>query len=231
MGSSLQKVLLVYLLSILSLCNSLEIDLTADIAAGYKECFFQNIKKVVGMEVEYQVIDGGDMDIDFELVAPNGNIVVSETSKSDAVHKIDAAQPGDYKLCFDNTFSTFARKIVFFEIITDEDEDEDEDKDKKWDTNAAKEELANIVDMTIEDFKKLMDSVENNLDKSIQSQNALRNYEARDRNIQESNFQRVNWMSGVQVFVMVSVGLTQVLLIRSLFDDKSKIHKIMKART
>lgn len=55
MGSSLQKVLLVYLLSILSLCHSLEIDLTADIAAGYKECFFQNIKKVVGMEVEYQV--------------------------------------------------------------------------------------------------------------------------------------------------------------------------------
>lgn len=76
-----------------------------------------------------------------------------------------------------------------------------------------------------------MDSVETNLDKSIQSQNALRNYEARDRNIQESNFQRVNWMSGVQVFVMVSVGLTQVLLIRSLFDDKSKVHKIMKART
>ena len=58
-----------------------------------------------------------------------------------------------YKVCFDNTFSHFARKLVFFEIITgDEDEDEDDDK-KDW--KAAQEELASIVDMTLEDFKVL----------------------------------------------------------------------------
>lgn len=58
-----------------------------------------------------------------------------------------------YKVCFDNTFSHFARKLVFFEIITgDEDEEEDDDK-KDW--KAAQEELASIVDMTLEDFKVL----------------------------------------------------------------------------
>ena len=68
-------------------------------------------------------------------------------------YRLDALDLGVYKVCFDNTFSHFARKLVFFEIITgDEDEDEDDDK-KDW--KAAQEELASIVDMTLEDFKVL----------------------------------------------------------------------------
>lgn len=65
--------------------------------------------------------------------------------------RLDAVDLGVYKVCFDNSFSRFARKLVFFEIIAGDDE-EDEDDDKK-DWKAAQEELASIVDMTLEDFK------------------------------------------------------------------------------
>lgn len=78
-------------------------------------------------------------------------------------------------------------------------------------------------------FQKLLDNVNNNLDTARSDQQVLRNYEARDRNTQENNFQRVNFLSGVQVFIMLSVALTQVLLIRSLFDDRKKVQ--MKAST
>ncbi|XP_022307244.2 protein SpAN-like [Crassostrea virginica] len=200
--------------------HTLEVDLTVDVKPGHEECFYEEIKKPTSLEVEYQVIDGGDLDINFMVTSPHGRIMVSELMKSDAVHKLDALDLGVYKVCFDNTFSHFARKLVFFEIITgDEDEDEDDDK-KDW--KAAQEELASIVDMTLEDFKKLLDNVNNNLDTARSDQQVLRNYEARDRNTQENNFQRVNFLSGVQVFIMLSVALTQVLLIRSLFDDRKK---------
>ncbi len=67
------------------------------------------------------------------------------------------------------------------------------------------------------------------LDKSRQTQNVLRVFEARDRSTQEHNFERVNFWSGIQLFVMVSVSLMQVLMIRSLFITSST--KSMKVST
>ncbi|XP_062609662.1 transmembrane emp24 domain-containing protein 1-like [Saccostrea cucullata] len=216
------------LLNLTLFVHTLEIDLTVDVKPGYEECFFEEIKKPTSLEIEYQVIDGGDLDINFMVTSPHGRIMVSELQKSDAVHKLDATEIGVYKVCFDNSFSHFARKLVFFEIMAgDDDEDEEDDLKKDW--KAAQEELSSIVDMTLEDFKRLLDNVNNNLDKASSDQQVLRNYEARDRNQQENNFQRVNFFSGVQVFIMLSVALTQVLLIRSLFDDKKRVQ--MKAST
>jgi protein ERP2 len=69
--------------------------------------------------------------------------------------------------------------------------------------------------------------IREHVDKTRQIQNILRAIETRDRSISEANFERVNFWSGVQVFVMVSVAITHVLMIRSLFEDrgagKSKI--------
>lgn len=44
-------------------------------------------------------------------------------------------EDGDHKICFDNTFSTFSAKTVFFEISTDVD-DENDDAEIKLDNNA-----------------------------------------------------------------------------------------------
>ena len=53
-------------------------------------------------------------------------------------------------------------------------------------------------------------------------QTVLRAFEARDRNLQESNYERVNIWSCTNVVVMVVVSCIQVYLLRSLFDDKKK---------
>ena len=76
-----------------------------------------------------------------------------------------------------------------------------------------------------------LNKVKSHLDKAQQTQNILRVFEARDRSIQEDNFSRVNTWSGIQLGVMITVGLMQVILIRSLFEDRSKVGKILKMRT
>ena len=68
----------------------------------------------------------------------------------------------------------------------------------------------------------MLDRMEQNLDKSRNLQTVLKMYEARDRNIVESNFDRVNLLSFIQMAIMVSVGLVQVIMIRHLFEDKHK---------
>ncbi|PVD33661.1 hypothetical protein C0Q70_04919 [Pomacea canaliculata] len=189
--------------------HTFEIDLTIEIRAGVKECFWQHIKRESSAELEYQVIDGGDLDIDFTLQSPDGRIMHMETRKTENVLKVNADVEGEYKFCFDNTFSRMSPKVVFFEIISDYDDDEDDD-----DWNINHEEVVGMVDLTVEEFKNL-----------------IKVHEARDRNIAEANFIRVNVLSAVQLFVMVTVGLIQVIMIRSLFGDTNKTKPGLKQKT
>ena len=72
----------------------------------------------------------------------------------------------------------------------------------------------------------LQDTINNvkaRLGKSVHIQTVLRAFEARDRNIQESNFDRVNFWSITNLVVMMMIAATQVYLVRSLFEDKRKI--------
>lgn len=68
-----------------------------------------------------------------------------------------------------------------------------------------------------------INSVKARLGKSVQIQTVLRAFEARDRNLQESNFDRVNFWSVINLIVMVLISAVQVYLVRSLFEDKRKI--------
>ena len=80
-------------------------------------------------------------------------------------------------------------------------------------------------------FQSKMDRMTENLDKARSLQTVLKMFEARDRNIVESNFDRVNFLSCVQLVIMIGVGLTQVIMIRQLFNDSSRVSGKLKTRT
>lgn len=40
--------------------------------------------------------------------------------------RVEPTEAGDYKLCFDNSFSTISEKLVFFELIFDSLQDDEE---------------------------------------------------------------------------------------------------------
>ncbi|KAB1274634.1 Transmembrane emp24 domain-containing protein 5 [Camelus dromedarius] len=157
---------------------SLDSDFTFTLPAGQKECFYQPMPLKASLEIEYQVLDGAGLDIDFHLASPEGRTLVFEQRRSDGVHTIET-EVGDYMFCFDNTFSTISEK-------------------------------------------ESINSIKSRLSKSGHIQTLLRAFEARDRNIQESNFDRVNFWSMVNLVVMVVVSAIQVYMLKSLFEDKRK---------
>ncbi|XP_038162840.1 transmembrane emp24 domain-containing protein 5 [Cyprinodon tularosa] len=201
-----------------SFSQATDSDFTFTLPAGRKECFFQTMKKEASLEIEYQVLDGAGLDIDFFISSPSGQLLYSDQRKSDGVHTVETLEDGDYMFCFDNTFSSMSEKLVFFELILDN-MDTDEDPDN-W-----KEHVIGIdtLDMKLEDIMDTINNVKSRLGKSVQIQTLLRAFEARDRNIQESNFERVNFWSVVNLVVMMVVSAVQVYLVRSLFEDKRKI--------
>ncbi|XP_010174283.2 transmembrane emp24 domain-containing protein 1, partial [Antrostomus carolinensis] len=138
---------------------------------------------------------------------------------------VEPTEPGDYKLCFDNSFSTISEKLVFFELLFDsapgdEDEEEEEEEGDGW-VEAAQPEDA--LDVKIEDIKESIETMRNRLERSIQMQTLLRAFEARDRNLQENNLGRVNFWSAVNLAVLVVVAFLQVYMLKSLFEDKRTV--------
>ncbi|XP_020647349.3 transmembrane emp24 domain-containing protein 1 [Pogona vitticeps] len=186
--------------------------------AGRRECFYQVAPGNSSMEVEYQVIGGAGLDVDFSLASPSGALLVEEFRRSDGLHTVEPTEGGDYKLCFDNSFSTISEKLVFFELIFDTPQ-EDEDLNH-WAEVAEPEEM---LDIKIEDIKESIETMKSRLERSIQMQALLRAFEARDRNLQESNLSRVNFWSAVNLSVLLVVSFLQVYMLKSLFEDKRRV--------
>lgn len=73
----------------------------------------------------------------------------SVTKYSFSPTRITISQEGDYRICWDNTFSHFSTKTVFFGITIESDDDDDLWDDGLDETITAEE----IYEMKIEDIK------------------------------------------------------------------------------
>jgi len=59
-------------------------------------------------------------------------------------------------------------------------------------------------------------------------QSTLRAYEARDRAIMTANNDRVLFWSILNAVVLIAVGAVQVITIRSLFEENSKLGRALR---
>jgi len=203
--------------------SSIERDVTFPIQAQTEECFYEHA--IVGqlMEIDYQIIDGGSdgvFSVDFSITRPDGKPVVMETDKSENNHQVAIDLDGDYKICFSNKKSRSGSKLVFFELLLDNDGDQDLD----YDGLVSEEDYGDEV----EEMGNSMKLIKERLTKSRHLQEQIRAHEFKDRSIAEHNFENINFWSLVQVVVMITAGLSQVLMIRSIFDEKSPVRKIFK---
>ncbi|TKS68997.1 Transmembrane emp24 domain-containing protein 1 p24 family protein gamma-1 [Collichthys lucidus] len=200
--------------------QSLDSEFTFLLPAGRSECFFQTAVKNGTMEVEYQVIAGAGMDVDFTILSPEGDRLIVESRRSDGVHVVEPTHEGDYQICFDNSFSRFSEKMVFFEIII-EGQGGDVGGDDEW--AGLEEPDGSLLEYKLEDIRESMESLHRRLERSRQVQTVLRAFEARDRNLLEDNLWKVSFWSCASVLVMLCVAFTQVYTVRKLFDDRRRV--------
>ncbi|XP_071398788.1 transmembrane emp24 domain-containing protein 1a [Centroberyx affinis] len=187
--------------------------------AGRTECFYQTTVKNWSLEVEYQVIAGAGLDVGFTLISPSGYRLASDFRRSDGIHTVDPTEDGDYRLCFDNSFSKLSEKMVFFDVIVNGQGGNGGGREE-WADEAPPE---SMVEYKLEDIRASMDSVYRHLEKSRQVQAVLRAFEARDRYLLEDNLWRVSFWSCLSLLVMLTVAVSQIYTLRRLFDDKKRV--------
>ncbi|TRY86167.1 hypothetical protein DNTS_030218 [Danionella cerebrum] len=205
-------------LAVSSALSPADSELTFVLPASSRECFYQSAVHNGSVEIEYQVIAGAGMDVDFSIISPRGVYLVSEFRRSDGVHIVEPTEEGDYQICFDNSFSRFSEKMVFFEVILDQPVS-DAGADDEW---AGLGEPESLLEYKLEDIKESMQTVQRRLERSRQMQSLIRTFEARDRILLEGNLWRVSFWSCFNLVLMLSVALLQVCTLRWLFEDKYK---------
>lgn len=102
-----------------------------------------------------------------------------------------ASNEGVYTFCFDNTFSQFSAKKVYFQLIIEEVEDDRLNFDREDKSEEENDETP--FGISQQNFKKMIEDIRKNLEKSIQIQSDIKISEARDRSQQEENFEVVNF--------------------------------------
>lgn len=63
-----------------------------------------------------KVQSGGSFDVDYKVTGPNEKVILDGSKERQGDFVFTANDPGEYSFCFSNDMSTFAEKMVDFEI-------------------------------------------------------------------------------------------------------------------
>ncbi|XP_037333506.2 transmembrane emp24 domain-containing protein 1a isoform X2 [Pungitius pungitius] len=201
----------------LGLGPNTNVELTLLLPAGSTDCFHQTTAKNDSIKVKYQVTGGSGLDVGFVLVSPGGHRLVSDFRSSEGSHTVDPTDDGDYRMCFDNSFSKISAKMVFFEVMVNR---------PSSSAHGGQNDVAlpeSLVDYKLEDIRVRLDTVHRHLEESRQVLTALRTREARDRHLLEDNLWRVSFWSCLNVLVLLVVAVTQIYTLRRLFDGARRM--------
>ncbi|CAI5439396.1 unnamed protein product [Caenorhabditis angaria] len=187
------------------LVNSIE--LTFELPDNANQCFYEDFKQGKDSILEFQVVTGGQYDVDLILEDPNGKVLYKDTKKQYDSINFKTEIEGTYKACFSNEFSTFSHKIVYMDWQVG-DEQENFNKAITQGTHAMSQ-LENYA-VSIGDKLRTVDD--------YQTHHRLR--EATGRKRAEYLNERVMMWSIGQTALVIFIGIAQVYLLRSFFSDK-----------
>ncbi|KAL5479512.1 hypothetical protein EMCRGX_G023039 [Ephydatia muelleri] len=203
-------------------CIARDFTYTFQVPAGKTECFYEYVHQGAYLEIEYQVITGGELDITFLVNGPQRMPLALEPHHRDGLHAIEIKETGEYEICLDNSFSHITAKRVFLDVIIEDDEGEVEEVIVPY--QLSKE--AVILEMKVQDIKDSLDSISRNLSKVIVEQSFFKARESRHRHTAESNNARVLWWSLLVCGIFITVGVVQVVVIRRFFNSGKRKDKL-----
>lgn len=173
------------------------------IEPNHEECFHEKLSKGTKIKFTFEVLDGGSLDIDLTIMDPNNHVIHSEHKQTSGRYTIEANQEGQHTYCFGNKMSSFAMKIVMFNVeFSEAKKDSDHEQDK-------------LQDMVTE-LSALMTGVKHEMD-FLAARDRLH------RRISESINSRVSIWSMFEVLLTLIVAVGQTYYVRRFFEVRRKV--------
>eukprot|EP00057_Strongylocentrotus_purpuratus_P032644 XP_788345.3 PREDICTED: transmembrane emp24 domain-containing protein 3 [Strongylocentrotus purpuratus] len=188
------------------LAVSQAVELTFELPDNANQCFHEDVEKDVKIILEYQVVTGGQYDVDALVKSPSGTVVYKEKRKQYDTFTWTTDQAGTIEFCFSNEFSTFAHKVVYFDFMAG-----DEDPLIR-DIGAHATALGQLETSCV--------TIHEALKAVVNFQTHYRLREGKGRGQAERLNKRVHLWSLGEFFLILVIGIGQVIVLRSFFTDK-----------
>ncbi|KAI8833948.1 emp24/gp25L/p24 family/GOLD [Chytriomyces cf. hyalinus JEL632] len=193
--------------------------LTFRMMAHERPCFYTWVQRPTEkLNIYIAVQSGGDYEIDYELLNPDGT-VLSEEKKTTNVDLFFATKsPGEYKLCFSNTYASFHEKVIDFNL---EVESEQENATENNPSLFSKTDPEALKAQAEESTKPMHSSVQNMVAAYGDIMRDLRYIRTRtNRNFDtvQSTEDRIFWFNIIQNGMILFVAFAQVVVIKTLFS-------------
>ncbi|XP_033199847.1 transmembrane emp24 domain-containing protein 7 [Bombus vancouverensis nearcticus] len=180
------------------------VELSFELPDNAKQCFYEEIKQNTTAMLEFQVVTGGQYDVDVILEAPNTEIIYKQIKTQFDSYQFTASMSGAYKACFSNEFSTFSHKLVYMDF-------------RVGDQLPVGEHVTVMTQMesSAEEVHKHLNSI---LD--YQTHHRLR--EAQGRKRAEDLNNRVLLWSVMETLTILIISVGQVYVLRTFFTERKR---------
>lgn len=196
-------------LLLVSLCGTIlrtgGVELTFELPDNEKQCFYQELVKNDTAMLEFQVVTGGQYDVDVTLEAPNKEVIYKQIKTQFDSHQFSAAMSGPYKACFSNEFSTFSHKLVYMDFR-----------------------VGNQMPMAgLGDHATVMTQMESSVEEVYKHLNNILDYQTHHRlreaqgrkNAEDLNDHVLKW-SIVETVTIVTICVLQVYILKTFFTER-----------
>ena len=169
-------------------------------------CFSERFEGPIKYIFEYRVIRGGNNDVDAIVKSPNGKVLYKQ-SKLKGDRFVFETSRGEYSFCFGNEFSTWAHKVIYFDL-----------REEELSSLAGEAGVKRPFVKTAAETS--CDAVHETLTSVVEFQRDYRLKESIGRHIAEVLNRIVSWWSITQGCFILLAGFGQVILLRRFFTDK-----------
>ncbi|KAF3990903.1 hypothetical protein FT663_02976 [Candidozyma haemuli var. vulneris] len=190
--------------------------LTFNLPAKEKACFYIFTQKPrTQVSYYFAVQSGGDFDVDYEIKSPSRRTIYGDTKSRQGSFVFEADVVGEYEFCFSNEMSTFAEKVVDFEIKHEGDASSQFRASMPAPSNQKPQQH-------VEGMKRTADEIDRQLD---ELKYALSYYKTRNNRNQatvRSTESRIYYFSILEVLLMVGMAVLQISIVQYFFRGSRK---------
>ncbi|KAJ6241592.1 transmembrane emp24 domain-containing protein a [Anaeramoeba flamelloides] len=175
--------------------------ITFTVEPNKKECMLEDLKNQTPVTILYQVVSGGGMDINLNIISPTGRILYTGEKEIEGKLTFISEVEGEYQFCFGNEMSTLTSKEVNFNI--------------QLGARASESDLAKKRNLT--QLENGVIELQGGLQEILSEQHYLMIRERRHRNTTESTNTRVLCWSFLEAFLLMTMSIAQIYYLKSMF--------------
>ncbi|KAL1799297.1 hypothetical protein ACET3X_003334 [Alternaria dauci] len=186
--------------------------LTYRLEAHEQACFYAHVEnKGTKVAFYFAVQSGGSFDVDYLVVDPTDRTILDGTKERQGDFVFTANEVGEYRFCFNNEMSTFAEKMVDFEIAVENEAARAKIPSKQ----GSSPEQTSVLEESILKLSAQLSTISRN-------QKYFRTRENRNFSTVKSTEKRIFNFSLMESGLIVTMAALQVFIVRFFFQGARK---------